>query len=87
MAGVKGKSGRLPGRDTRDFSLLINRCYNYLLHNFSKLEDNKKLHIALELIKKAMPNQVNVDGNVTHHLADKVQDGRIRASELKPSRN
>ena len=87
MAGVKGRSGRLPYNEQRDFSLLVNKCYKYLLHNFSKLDKNQKIHISLELVKRSMPTNVKVNGEITHHLAQKVQDGRLRASEVTPSEN
>lgn len=48
----------------RDFGKLIKKGYSYLLDNFHKFSQPAKIHISLEIIKKAMPKEVNLKGEI-----------------------
>ena len=52
-------SGRLSGQERRDFTELIQKSYGYLLKNFYKFTEDRRYHLALEIIKKAMPQKVD----------------------------
>jgi len=46
--------------------LLINRSYTYLNDNFHKFTETNKIRVALEIIKKAMPTQLEHSGEVIY---------------------
>jgi hypothetical protein len=41
---------------------LLGKCYTYLCDNFHKFNETNKIRIALELVKKSMPQDVNHGG-------------------------
>ena len=43
---------------------LVDKCRVYLLDNFHKFTDNNKIKVALTIISKSLPTQV--EGEVTH---------------------
>lgn len=58
------KTGRKTAYEEYQFKPLVNKCYNWLLKNFHKFDDGKKIQIAIEVVKRAMPTQVKGDMNV-----------------------
>lgn len=59
MAGLKGRSGRRSCNEERDFQKLITKSFNYLYCNFEHFNEEKRFHLALEIVKKAMPTNLN----------------------------
>ena len=45
---------------------LIHKCYTYLRDNFHKFNDTNKLKVALELVKKSIPT--NIEGEMNHKV-------------------
>ena len=45
--------------------ILIDKSYSYLVDNFHKFTETNKIKVALEIIKKAMPTQLEHSGAVT----------------------
>lgn len=62
MSGKKGRSGRRNNQEERDFRTLVNKSYNYLMRNFSVFSKEKRYHLSLEIVKKAMPSDINLKG-------------------------
>ena len=62
MAGVKGRSGRQPWdreAETRQLWALSIPVLKRALHPRSKVSPDRKIEIALELVKKMLPAQVS----------------------------
>jgi len=53
---------------------LLNKCYSYLCDNFHKFNETNKIRIALELVKKSMPSDINLGGQENSPIIVKVQD-------------
>ena len=64
MSGVKGKSGRRSHDEERSFKKLITKSYEYLCHNFENFGEDKRFHLALEIVKRAMPTNLVHSGDV-----------------------
>ena len=45
---------------------LLNKCWTYLRDNFHKFNDTNKIRVALELVKKDMPTQL--EGEIGHRI-------------------
>ena len=45
--------------------ILIDKSYSYLNDNFHKFTETNKIRVALEIIKKAMPTQLEHSGAIT----------------------
>ena len=52
--------------------VLLGKCYDYLKDNFHKLTQNNKVRVALELVKRQIPNEQNVQGNLS--ITDLMKD-------------
>lgn len=52
MAGVKGRSGRRSYKAMEADHRLHETCSNYLLNRFAQLDPDKKLAMAMDMVKK-----------------------------------
>lgn len=55
--------GRKTAYEEYQFKPLIQKSYNWLLKNFHKLKDDKKVYVTIELMKRAMPAPPLVDNS------------------------
>lgn len=58
------KTGHLKETQEEQFAKkdLLRKCYSYLRDNFHKFKQEKQIKIALELVKKDLPNKVEGEG-------------------------
>lgn len=47
--------------------ILIDKSYSYLVDNFHKFTESNKIKVALEIIKKAMPTQLEHSGAINYN--------------------
>jgi len=47
-------------------NLLIGKSYEYLNDNFHKFKENNRIKVALEIIKKSMPTQLEHSGDIKY---------------------
>ena len=69
MAGKSGRSGRRTNEEERKLEALLHKSYDYLCRMFTRFDEKTKIHIALTLIAKRVPTEVNMkseeDVNIT----------------------
>ena len=80
MAGVKGRSGRKPNFYTVEIDELLKKS-NYILNEF--LDDRsvsleKKVKFAIELIKRRIPDKLEMSGEVTFNISEKTEYNEIK---------
>lgn len=61
-----GRRPRSSNDEQRKLTDLIDKCWSYLDNNFHKFDKKTKTHIALEIVKKAIPQKVE------HELPDEL---------------
>ncbi len=65
---------------------LVNKCFTYLDDNFHKFKEARKIRIAIDIIKKAIPQGIEhsgrVEGKPTQIVVNVVQN-----AEKKPEIN
>jgi hypothetical protein len=47
---------------------VLGKCWQYIRDNFHKFKEDKKIKVALELIKKDIPAQLEHSGEVSHNV-------------------
>jgi hypothetical protein len=54
---------------------VLDKCWQFLLVNFDKFSDTNKLKVALELSKKTIPSQTNLQADVRVIEMSNIQKG------------
>jgi len=62
---------------------LVNKCFVYLNDNFHKFKEAKKIRIAIDIIKKSLPQQMEHKGELSHNFFFKEMEKK--AKEVKES--
>lgn len=82
---ASGRKGRTTADEERKLMALLEKSYDYLNNNFGKFDQRTRVMIALELVKKRVPQEIKNTGEITINiLAEKVKEARERYA---PSRN
>ena len=80
--------GRRLKSDERKKINLVNITYEYLVNNFHKFADKTKIHVALEIQKKAMTQKVEHSGNLqVDFLASAIKKARDIDNRYTISKN
>ena len=64
----RGRGRRCDDEEKR-LAQLLQVSYNYLYKNFSKFDQKTKVYIAIELIKRRVPQNVAVSGDVSFNVS------------------
>ena len=51
----------ITGEEKQYREKLLGKCYEYLYDNFHKFSDTNKIRIALELVKRRLPQDTNLN--------------------------
>lgn len=62
---VRGSLPRRTRAEQRKLTDLISKCWSYLDMNFHKFDKKTKIAIALEIVKKAIPQKLEHTGDLT----------------------
>lgn len=87
MAFGVGRKGRMTADDERKIMALLDKGLDYLLRNFNQFDKRDRINIALELVKRRMPQKVEHKGEVLIHLAERIKEARSRVDEFYKSEN
>lgn len=87
MAFGVGRKGRMTADDERKIMALLDKGLDYLTRNFHQFDQKDKIYIALELVKRRMPQKVEHKGEVLLNLADRIKEARSRVDEFYKSEN
>jgi len=68
------RKGRRTADEERKLMDLLGKSYDYLNLHFNKFDQKTRVHIALELIKRRVPQEINqkteVKVNITHETVE-----------------
>lgn len=66
---------------------VLQKGWDYLNQNFQNFSTTQKIHIALELCKKSMPDNVNLNGDINITVHQVLSEGENRIENYLASRN
>lgn len=73
---METRKGRRTADEERKLMDLLTKSYDYLNRSFMSFDQKTKVHIALELIKRRIPQEMNVKGELRLELADRISIAR-----------
>jgi hypothetical protein len=82
---IKNKGGRksaITWDEQKAKSVLLKKCYSYLENNFNRFSETNKLKVALALVQRRIPEELNTTGevNVTINIVEPdINDSEIWA--------
>ena len=87
MAGKKGRSGRRSEKTNEQVNILANLSFKWAIDNFSKLDDEQKLRIALSLAPKYIPQKIEGEMDLNVVLTDRLKRATERVVQSYGTRD
>lgn len=78
-----GRKGRRTADEERKLMSLVGKSFDYLNNNFENFSDRDKRYIALEIVKKRIPINVQHDGELSLKLAEEIKAARTRVAQYE----
>lgn len=89
MALGSGRKGRKTADEERKMMKLLGKSFDFLNNNFEHFDEKTKIHIALELVKRRVPQPIEHRADdVLETLAERLKEARSRVAQYNnPSSN
>lgn len=78
----RGRVGRKTADEERKMLHLLDKCFDFLDKHFDKFDQKTQVHIALELVKRRVPQEVEHKGDIHLTLAERIKEGRNRVAQF-----